>query len=235
METTATELGDLRFALKALIWRGQTVNVSIGSGVTIPTAPDLRASFVNEQGQVVPLLTLANESVVVEPYIAILLTPNDRVFAQFWTSVGGDVSGSPLTVNPQVVRGASSARFYDRVLVAVDGQIGYWLYRSDSARLRGLAPFIELHWNHGVDVIDELTFGTGQGIAIGGSTGRNELNLTVGATAQLWNNLLVTVGTSAPLLDEPDRSFDAQFGVRVNWFFGRTARERNQAARVSVY
>jgi hypothetical protein len=235
-ETRSTELGDLRFALKALIYRGDFLNVSIGSGVTVPTASDLVVNIVNNNGQTVNLLRLENDSVVVEPYIAMLFTPNDRVFAQLWASVGGDVSGSPLVVNPEVIRTTSGVRFYDRVLVAVDGQIGFWMLRSDSARLRGLAPFLELHWNHGIDVIDPLTFGTGQGIAAGGGTvGKNELNLTVGATFQFWNNLLVTVGGAAPLLPEGDRSFDAQFGVRVNWFFGRTARERNQAARISTF
>ena len=123
-------------------------------------------------------------------------------------------------------------------VLAVDYQIGYWLFRNDFSTIRGVAPFLELHWNYLIaqDVLnrelrDELST---QGLNFQ-TFGDQELNLTAGATTQVGNNMTVTLGGTAPLLNRPNRLFDAQFGLRVNYFFGRTARERSAATRVSGF
>lgn len=235
LEGRNTEMGNVRFAAKYLLMRGESVNVSTGVGVSLPTADD-QVVFSSLDGS--ELYRFRNESVQVEPFVALLFTPNERAFGQVWSSVNFDTSGGTLTYNRAVFGGSGSVDFIDVPYLAVDTQIGYWVYQSDIGTLRGLAPFLELHWNYAIaqnTLITEANDRTrNEGLTVSSVAG-NELNLTAGVTALLKDNLSVTVGASAPLLVRPDRTFDAQLGVRVNWFFGRTARDRSPAAMSSSY
>ena len=65
--------------------------------------------------------------------------------------------------------------------------------------------------------------------------GTTELNMTAGFLAQVRNNLNVSVGASVPLLNNPNRTYDWQVGVRVSYFFGRTAAARNSAYYASGF
>jgi hypothetical protein len=241
LETTDVELGNVRFALKYLWRRGETWSFSSGIGVTLPTASD---TVVNSQlpdpvtGQTQFLYRLKNNSVQLEPFTALLFTPNDRLFSQTWASVNFDASGGDLTWNRDVFGGSGSARVWDIPVLAVDYQIGYWVVKNDTGLLRGLAPFAELHWNYAIAqdrLIDEVNNELNtQGLRVQG-VGNQELNLTFGATAQLGDNLRVTLGGTAPTFPRPDRTFDGQFGLRVNYFFGRTAREMAGPVAPSSY
>ncbi len=235
LETTNTELGNLRLTLKYLWSRGETVNISSGVAVALPTADD-QVVLSSLDGS--ELYRFRNESVQVEPFVAVLLTPNDRAFAQVWSSVNFDTNGGRLTYNRSVFGGSGSADFLDVPYLAVDTQLGYWVVRRDVGTVRGLAPFLEFHWNYAIandTLVSEANERTrNEGLTVSSVAG-SELNMTMGVSALLYDNLSVAVGASAPLLRRPDRTFDAQVGVRVNWFFGRTARDRNAAAMVSSY
>ncbi|MFO0851359.1 MAG: hypothetical protein U0871_22800 [Gemmataceae bacterium] len=222
LETTNTELGNVRFAFKYLWARGQYAALSSGLGVTLPTANDTTVNSVD--GSL--LYHLKNESVQLEPFVALLLTPNDRLFGQSWASVNFDAGGGQLTWNQQVFGGSGSARIWDVPVLALDNQIGYWVVKRDFGTVRGLAPFLELHWNYAIaqDQINrELNDSLGnQGLRVQ-TIGNSELNLTAGVTTQIGNNLRITLGGTAPMFQQPNRTFDGQFGLRVNYFFGRTA------------
>jgi hypothetical protein len=227
-----TELGNVRLAAKYLWWAGRVVQVSSGIGVSLPTSSDVGVFMPDGRR----LMRIENESVQVEPFVAVMLTPNDRFFAQAWGWVNGDVSGSPLHVNPQVFGGlGQDIRFYDRTFVGADLQLGYWLYRSPYERLSGLAPFAELHWARAIEATDLLHEARREGMAVDDTGGAEELNLTLGITALIRNRMTVTLGGSAPLWGGNRRTFDGQFGVRVNWYYGRTAREMNPAYFVSGF
>jgi hypothetical protein len=234
-ESTATELGNVRFALKRIFTQNQVLTTSSGVAVTLPTASDMVAisSFDGSE-----LYRFKNQSVTIEPFIAALYTPNSRLFAQTWASVNVDVSGGNLTWNQNVFGGEGSSRVWDLPILALSQQLGFWLVQRDTGWLRGLAPFAELHWNYTIaqdrlaDEVNKRTDGYGltvQGIAT------NELNLTAGLLMRLGNNLNVGVGASAPLLQRPDRTFDAQVGVRASYLYGRTAQARNPIYAVSTY
>jgi hypothetical protein len=222
-----TELGNVRLAAKYLWVRRPVVQVSSGVGVSLPTSSDVNAFLADGRR----LLRIENESVQVEPFVAVNFTPNDRFFAQAWGWVNGDVSGSPLTINEEIFGdvGDDDLRFWDRTFVGADVQLGYWVYRSPYERLSGLAPFAELHWAKAIEATDLLNAARREGIAVTDTGGAEELNLTLGITALFNNRMTVTFGGSAPLLTGNQRTFDGQFGVRVNWYFGRTAREMNPA------
>jgi hypothetical protein len=233
-ETTDVELGNVRFALKRLWTRNDRLNFAGGLGVTLPTARD-QAVLSQFGGE---LFRFQNESVQVEPFVAALFTPNERLFAQAWGAVNFDASGGRLTWDPNVFGGSGSARIWDLPILAIDGQIGYWVVKNRSGVVRGAAPFLELHYNQvlGQNVlIDEVSDrANSQGLTVTG-IGNQEFNITAGVLCQLGDNLNLTLGASAPLLRQPDRTFDWQFGLRMNYFFGRTARQRAVINQVSGF
>ncbi len=85
------------------------------------------------------------------------------------------------------------------------------------------------------ELLDEVNKRSGgYGLTVEGIAS-NELNLTAGFMMMFGNNLNVGVGASAPLLQKPDRTFDAQVGVRASYLFGRTAQARNPIYAISTY
>ena len=181
-----------------------------------------------------------NQQVQIEPFIGAIFTPNSRLFAQAWTSMNFDVSGGDFTYNNAIL-GTGSVRYFDLPILAVDGQVGYWLIQRSTGTVRGLAPFVELHWNNVIaqnELIKQAGGRIGQPNGFNYSfsgVGSQELNLSAGIMMQLGNNLNLAIGGSAPLFHAPDRTFDGQFGLRLNYLYGRTARERNPINAISMY
>ena len=211
----ATEWGNLNVILKALVLTSNELDVAAGVGIAFPTGPDavLRGPAGND------LLRIKNQSYIVTPYIAAQVIPADGWFAQAWVQISYDTNGSDVLIAPTPTSPVAGAgRVHDATLLQTDFQIGYWLMRDPySSGLRGLAPFLELHYNRPLETTNAIV---GNGFVLAGATTYNELNLTVGASALFGSNLLVSAGMVFPLRDAPDRFFDYQFGIRANWFFG---------------
>jgi hypothetical protein len=224
-ENTHTEFGNVRVLLKSLLYGNDSVNLAAGLGISLPTADDSRV-FAGG----VPLAEIRNETVILTPYIGALFTPNRRVFAQTYLAIDFDTRGNPTFINPT---GSASQEFVGRMteqsILQVDGQIGYWVLWNDdpSARLKGLAPFVELHYSSTLGSADQIS---GSNFIIQPSRGdRSELNLTAGLLAACGERSTIALGVVVPLRDAPDRSFDYQIGLRANWFFGPTAAQMRQA------
>ena len=233
-EVNNVELGNVRFAFKRIMTQNQWLLTSSGVAVTLPTASD-QTLLSPLDGST--LLHFKNESVTLEPFVAALFTPNERLFSQLWGSVNFDATGGRLSWNRDVFGGSGSARVKDAPVLAVDYQIGYWLVQNDTGRLRGLAPFAELHWNSVLgqsDFVRQLNANPSAGLTIAG-VGEHELNMSTGLLARVGDNLNVSIGASFPLLQKPDRTFDAQFGVRASYLFGRTARARNPIYSINSF
>jgi hypothetical protein len=225
-----TEFGNLHLTLKALLYSSEMLHVASGLGIALPTGDDTKVSLASGT----PLVHIKNDAVILTPYIAALLTPGERFFAQAWLQAGIDANGNPVSVNPALAGLRPAGRLTDQTLLQTDVQLGYWLVRnSDPDRLlRGLAPFVELHYNTTISDSDVIQAGN---FTIGASSDLNELNLSAGVIAQLGDNLNVSAGIVSPLKSSPDRFFDYQIGVRASYFFGPTARSRSAAAQVSGF
>jgi hypothetical protein len=215
LTSRSTEWGNLNLILKALVFAGEGLDVAAGVGVAFPTAAD--AVVKNADGS--ELLRVKNQSYMVTPYIAAQVVPTDGWFAQGWVQVSFDATGSDVLVAPTPGSPLVNAgTIHDSTLLQMDFQVGYWLIREPySSGLRGLAPFLELHYNRPLGTTGPLV---ADGLILAGNPSFNELNLSVGATALIGPNTLVSVGMVFPLRDGNDRFFDYQFGARVNWFFG---------------
>ncbi len=229
--TDRTELGDLNLTLKALLYRGPVVNFAAGLGIAVPTADDVRV--VNPGGS--ELLRIKNEEVVLTPYLAYLLTPTDRIFFQNWVAFGFDTNGNPVSANLDPTGPQRIGRLHDQTLCQIDAQLGYWLTRDEgpSALLRGLAPFVELHYNSTLGNPDQLQ---APGFLVGAQDAHiDELNLSAGFLALVGERLQLAVGAVVPLKGSNDRTFDWQVGIHGSYFFGPSARDRSRAAGVSGF
>jgi len=222
------EFGDLNITLKGLLYSTPSLNVAAGLGIGIPTGPDSRVSLADGT----PLARVKNESVILTPYVAYLVTPNDRWFFQNWFEVGFDANGNPVEVNPTLTGLQGVGRLNDQTVLQIDAQLGYWMYRAgDNTRwITALAPFIELHYNTSLDNADSIQSGA---FSVTNAHNRfDELNLSTGVVAQIGDNCTLALGAAFPLKNESNRSFDYQLGIRANIFFGPTARERSRATYV---
>jgi hypothetical protein len=225
----AGEFGDVHVTLKGLVYSSPAFNFAAGLGIAIPTADDTRVFLPGGT----ELLRIKNESVILTPYFAYLVTPDDRLFFQNWFQIGFDASDNPVSVNPDLAGLREVGNLTDQTILQIDAQVGYWLYRSqDNSRwLTALAPFFEVHYNTALDNADTIRAGA---LTITGVRNRfDELNLSAGVVAQLGNNCLLSFGAAFPVKGQSDRSFDYQLGIRASIFFGQTARERSLATAPS--
>src|SRR5262249_10850042 len=136
----------------------------------------------------------------------------------------------------------------EQALMHVDLGTGYWVVRDPEARwLNGLAPTVELHYTTTLNRADLRTL-PGDSVALptlmgtGGGTPvfnrgvepapvvgnlRNHvdiLDVTLGATVLLGNRATLATAFSAPLRGTSDRTFDWEFHVQLNWYFGGLGR-----------
>jgi hypothetical protein len=230
-QVSDTEFGNLRMAVKGLLFARETVNVSAGLGLFLPTADGITLRSMDGT----QLIRAENTSVQLSPFLAALFTPNDRLFGQAWIGMTFDTGGNAVQVNPTFFGGSwNLGNLRAANLLTADIQIGYWLRQSDVGLLRGIAPFIELHYNGAVS--NGTVLSTANGLQIGDVNGNfDELNLSTGVVTRLGDNTNLSIGAAAPLRTGQNRTFDYQIGVRLNYFFGYTARQRSSAYRVSSF
>jgi hypothetical protein len=215
-DTSRIELGDVDVTLKALLYRSNVFNLAAGLGVALPTADDTQLRMANGT----QLVHINNDEVTLTPFFAFLYTPNERLFFQNWYEFGIAANGNGVQANPNLTGLQDIGRLTDQSLLQIDAQLGYWLYRSqrESNTLRGLAPFVELHYNSTMGASNVVSAGAFQvGLA---NSHYDELNISTGVTAQLRDNAFITFGAAFPLKGNSDRSFDYQLGIRASFYFG---------------
>jgi len=216
---TSTEFGNLHLTLKALLFSNEHVAASTGVGISLPTADDTALRLAGQD-----VIRIENETTLLTPFVALLFTPNDRLFAQTWFQYGFDPQSNPVLFTNGAGGLVGVGRLTDPELMQIDFQLGYWLINNNdsSGSLRGLAPFIEVHYNKTTTGPDAVTAGP---ITVSDTLNNyNELNLSTGAVAQFGDNLHVTAGATFPLRNGNDRFGDYQLGLHVNWFFGGSSR-----------
>lgn len=211
------ELGNVAIGGKWLWNPGAEIQIASGITGALPTGQDSVVRLLDGT----ELVRIKNESVLLTSYIAALWSPTDRTFAQAWLSVSGDPFGNRLQYNNLTTGNIDTQRIYDLPIVSADIQLGYWLARATdpTETVQGFAPFVELHWNGSFDLgnaqakFDDVVVAEAR-------TGYSDVNLTLGSTLLMRGGLAVSQGLVFPLRERPDRAFDWQYGLRLNWLFG---------------
>jgi hypothetical protein len=210
--STETELGNIMLTFKSLLYTSEQWAFSGGMAVGLPTGDDTSVSLAGRE-----LIRIENESVILQPFLAAGWQPNDRLFSQSWFSYSFDTSGSPVAVNVAGAGLSTIGRLDARSVMSLDWQIGYWLIRNDCNWLRGLAPFIELHYN--TTTGDQSRVASGA-FAVEDANDYDEVNLTAGVTSIIGDGVTASLGVVTPLTGEGNRFFDSQIGFRLNYYYG---------------
>ncbi len=152
----------------------------------------------------------------------------------------------PGTTPPFSVHG----RIAEQTLLQVDWGAGYWLMRRpDNGWITGIAPTLELHYTYTLDnaqivhlphdttgVISAIPgappgtvlLSTPPSPTIGNLRNRVDiLDLTVGTTFAIGKNCTLAPAFSFPLRGGDDRTYDWEFQLQFNYFFGGSPRTPN--------
>jgi hypothetical protein len=210
-----TEFGDMEVTLKFLLWHTDDVSIAAGVGLNLPTAPDVHVFAA--QGQPATF-TIENNAFHVQPYIGVLIKPNDQLFVQMFEQFDVDTNGN--RIDQKGVGPIGTLR--DQTLLYTDIQVGYWMYRNPQAPyITGIAPTVEYHYT---TTTENARFVTSQGIStftFGNTDNRLDIqNLTMGVQFLIGGNSTLTIAGVVPL-ERPssDRQFDSEAFIQFNRFF----------------
>ncbi len=214
---TGTEFGNLPLVFKGILHQWDTLLISAGVGISLPTARDAQLFY---QGQ--EQLLIRNQAVHVSPILGAWWTPNDRWFVQGFAQVNFDTNGNDVYMNNGEGMDYTGT-FQDQSLLFVDLAIGRWLYRNPSARgLTAVVPTVELHYTSTLQNADVVRgFGPNDTFTTVSSTYNRAdvLDLTAGLHFLFGERSALTVAAVAPLRTGDNRMFDAECLVQFNrWF-----------------
>ena len=229
--TDDVELGNVSVAGKVLLGRNDYWAVSTGAQVTLPTAEDVRLNNLSG-GNSTELMRIENESVHVMPFLAMLQTPNERLFLQYYAQYDYDATGNTIRANGRKIGKPKDVDF-----LYLDFSAGYWMYRNQPEVqvsrngnrvstaitkpqwITGFAPRFELHYNRALEDANSMTIPTTAGdIRLGNFTDDLEsLNLTLGATVAFGVGRELNLAWGTPLMNRNDNDFDSEVRVYFNW------------------
>lgn len=206
-----TRFGNLSLYGKALLYSNDTLAVSGGLGLSLPTADDIQVRLADGT----ELLEVENQAVHLQPFLGALYTPNDRWFAQGFLQQDTAVSGNRVSLNWDGNGLRRVGTLDDPNHLFFDLGLGYWLYRSSSARgLTGVVPMVELH--HAAALGKGNLVGQGA-IEVGNSRGtQSQTSALAGTTFEFGQTSQLTVGYAAPLGGGSDRQYNGALQVMLN-------------------
>lgn len=227
---TAAELGNLAFVFKQLLYSGESLGLSAGMSLELPTADDTEINTSAFR------MTRSAESVTVAPYVGFVSAPTDRLFFQGFCQVQFDTNGETVEIQDRFRQDSLSGRLQEASILYTDLQSGYWIFRADAdsaaSSLTGLAALLELHLNQtlqGTDTVQADLNGVPLAFGTAGSN-YGLANLTSGITAEFNRQTNLTMAVTLPLTDG-DRVFDSEFHVGLNHAFGSGGLFRQPAQR----
>jgi hypothetical protein len=204
------EFGNLGLALKAAVCRTANLLVSVGLGLSFPTADDSRM-ILNGQ----PVIDIQNHAVLLEPLLGIAWAPNNRLYAQVGLQFEVDPSGNPVrTLNMDGIQ-YRAGTLRDQSYVFLSGAVGYWVYQNSNSWLSGVALQGELHY--------DSSFGPARSVQDGNvivsdlSSQVDVLNGTAGVICNFGQRASFSLGVSFPLTGE--RLYDWNLIAQLNYRF----------------
>ncbi|MEI8374588.1 MAG: hypothetical protein WCJ35_17320 [Planctomycetota bacterium] len=208
--THVGEIGDLGMALKCLLIQCDTVTLSGGLAMTVPTAQD--SQYFANSFDSNPQVIIKNRSVHLLPFVGGLWIPNDRWFGIGYFQLDIDSNGDPVDANNTTV-----GRYRDATMMYLDLTVGYWAFRGEEHRfLTGLAGVLEVHVNQSLNTASVLEFPSGNG-TVGSPSSISIVDMTVGAHAEVGKYTTLTAGYCTPLTNQ--RQFDGEFRMLMNYRF----------------
>jgi hypothetical protein len=166
------------------------------------------------------------------------LTNNKIIYTDRMSQPGLPITSLPAMVQPLALQApfTASRGIGEQILMHVDAGVGYWLVRNPSAQwVTGIAPSLELHYTTTLENAQIVTlpndpsttrapggdFTLEAAPQVGNRRNRIDiLDLTVGNTFEIANRVTVATGLIFPLKRNSDRTFDWEFQLQLNYYFG---------------
>ena len=203
--------GNLSLYGKLLLVERETVAISGGMGVALPTAQDLRVQNLNGS----PMLEIANQSVRLQPFLGALYAPSERWYAHGFAQFDAAASGNLVSIDATGQGMRNVGTYTDANMLYLDAGLGYWLYRDNSAQpsrgtLTGIIPTVEVHHTLAAQTGDVVHAGAYQ---IGNFSGTpNFTNLVAGSTFEFGHRSQLVLAYGTPL-DNSLRQYDGALTV----------------------
>jgi hypothetical protein len=262
-----TQFDDIELIFKGILCRNETLTLSAGLGITVPTGQDTNVAITDYSGTVTQGLAsiqrfrdihIDNETWALSPFVAGVYSPSKRFFLHGFLEFDFPLNDSTINYSDTFTRGQAIAPppsltggvpilmppfstrtgISEQSLMHVDLGAGYWLLRdNDRPFLTGIVPTLELHYTTTLqdasivslpgDGLFDINTGPGRplvaepGPQVGNQRNRVDLlDMTIGSTFVLSNRATLATGVSVPLLGGDNRTFDWEFHLQLNYYFG---------------
>ena len=211
----STDFGDISLFAKTRILELQTVLVSGGVGVSLPSGPDSRL-FRSDGTQVA---WIKNESFHLLPFVGTIWAPNNYFYLQSFLQVDVDLHGNTVSGSSAGGRLPTIGKLSDTTTLTTNLSGGYWILRDRGPQflMQGLAAIIELNYTTTLDDADSVA---ANGIRI--TEAANELDvfdISTGLHAQLGRSLALTSAITFPLGSGLSKRSDWEISGMVSWLF----------------
>ena len=215
-DAEGVEFGNLSVIFKSLLALGETWAVTGGLQVMLPTASDV-AVLSGPGGPA--LVRIDNQSTRLMPFTGFIWAPDDRVFGQSLLQIDTAANGNPAFMATPGGSGlAHVGELQYPTFMYLSFSTGYWAHRSDTARLTGVAPIVELHVNQAFQASDVIRSSQ---YRLGADYGVTSLvNGLVGCNFEWGNRSTATVAYVTPFGGGADRWFDGELRAFWNGRFG---------------
>ncbi|MBW3543268.1 MAG: hypothetical protein KY476_23685 [Planctomycetes bacterium] len=215
--------GNLNAFLKWMLYRSDATIFTVGVGLDAPTGSDSSGRLFNTRYRI------QNEAFHVQPFVAILSTPDPWYFYHGFISGDFATSANPIDVDSPLAGGGTLGKLDNQDLLHVDLGGGVWLSRNPDARgITGVAGIVEVHYTTTLEDAEAIggnlamaAPGMAETLALnfGSAAGRRDiLNMTAGFHVQIRENIAVRVAAVAPLRLADDALFDVEVQTSVNVF-----------------
>ncbi len=199
--------GNVSLTPKFVLYDCCDLLISTGLEIQLPTA----ANSVTRNTVGLPLLTLENQSVNLEPFVGALWTPSPQFFSIAYLQFDFDAGRIHAIDNV----GGGTFDIQQQTLMYFDINFGYWFYEDPCADcVRGIAAVLELHNTTAISKADQPV---GSPFAGGGSIPNNILDLTAGLDFKIGTNSILTVAGGVPLGNANNRTFNSEFILQLNY------------------
>jgi hypothetical protein len=205
------EFGNVGLALKGAIYRTPNFVVSVGVGVSLPTANDSRM-IVNGM----PVVQIDNRTCLIQPLFGFAWAPNDRFYFQSGLQFDLDPSGNPVRALDANGGLSRVGVFNDQSYSYLNTAAGYWFYVNPTGRVTAIAFQGECHYTRTFGRHDRVQDGT---VTITDqSRDINAVDGTTGFIFRLGERANFSLGFTFPL--SGNRISDWDLVAQLNFAFG---------------
>jgi len=207
----STQFGDITAILKALLWENDDFLVSMGLGVTAPTA-DASQLFALDGTQLTPVLNLRHESVHLLPFLAAMHGYDSGWYWQSFLQLDFPTNGDSLDFGPPAARREAGV-LQEQTVFFADLGVGRWLMGGPGQPAPAVAATAELHYATPLQDADLIAV---DNFEIASAINRYDtLNLTLGLNIVVTDRFSIRPAAVVPLHDD---QFDSEAMIQANFW-----------------